>query len=152
MSSEGERLAVFSRAVRESTLKRLRQVPRGFEKRRISAESMSLADIAHHLVESDRWLFRKLKQPTLSSMVAAAGEAGNLNGQGFRQLLIELEKTGERRARLLEEMSPSDLAAIIPDDRFGGEVSVWWVIVRGNLDHEIHHRGQIAASLRVLQE
>ena len=26
----------------------------------------------------------------------------------------------------------------------GQEVSVWWIIVRGNLDHEIHHRGQLS--------
>ena len=27
---------------------------------------------------------------------------------------------------------------------------MWWIIVRGNLDHETHHRGQIAAYLRML--
>jgi uncharacterized damage-inducible protein DinB len=35
------------------------------------------------------------------------------------------------------------------DSRFG-EVTVWWVIVRGNLDHEIHHRGFIGAYLKML--
>lgn len=152
MSSEGARLADLSRAVRESTFKRLRQVPRGRENWRISARSMSIADVAHHLVESDRWLFRKLAQPALRGIDAIAGEAGEVDGEGFRQLLMELEETGERRARLLAEMSVPDLAEIVPDDRFAGEASVWWVIVRGNLDHEAHHRGQIAAYLRVLKD
>ncbi len=125
MSSEGERLADLSRAVRDSTFKRLRQVPRGLENWRISVQSMSFADIAHHLVESDRWLFQKLAQPSLRGIDAVAGEAGEVDGQGFRQLLMELEETGERRARLLVEMSPSGLAEIVPDDRFGDEVSVW---------------------------
>lgn len=152
MSTDGERLASLSRAVRESTLKRLRQVPPDFENWRISTHAMSFADVAHHLVEADHWLFQKLKQPSLQGIDAVAGEAGEVDGQGFRRLITELEETGEQRARLLVEMSPPGLAEMIPDDRFGGEVSVWWVIVRGNLDHEAHHRGQIAAYLRALQD
>jgi len=152
MSSEGEWLVALSRAVRESTLKRLRQVPQGLETWRVSAGSMGFADIAHHLVASDRWLFQKLTHPSLASMVAVAGEAGDVDGRGYHRLLQELEGTGERRAHLLSRMSPSDLAAVIPDDRFGGEVAAWWVVVRGNLDHETHHRGQIAALLRVLHD
>jgi uncharacterized damage-inducible protein DinB len=38
----------------------------------------------------------------------------------------------------------------IYDDRFNDEVSIEWIILRGNLDHEIHHRGQIAVYLRML--
>ena len=34
----------------------------------------------------------------------------------------------------------------------GKEVSVWWIIVRGNLDldHEIHHRGQLSSYPRAI--
>ena len=28
----------------------------------------------------------------------------------------------------------------------------WWLILRANLDHEIHHRGALAVYLRVLNE
>ena len=44
------------------------------------------------------------------------------------------------------------MKSIIYDDRYNDMVSIEWVILRGNLDHEIHHRGQIAAYLRVLQD
>ena len=40
----------------------------------------------------------------------------------------------------------------MPDDRFGGDVSLWWVVVRGNLDHEAHHRGQLATLLRIIED
>ena len=40
----------------------------------------------------------------------------------------------------------------IPDERFGGNVSVWWILLRGNLDHEIHTRGQIALYLTLHNE
>lgn len=38
------------------------------------------------------------------------------------------------------------------DQRFGGEVSVWWIVMRGNLEHESHHRGQVAAYVRALED
>jgi uncharacterized damage-inducible protein DinB len=30
------------------------------------------------------------------------------------------------------------------------EVTIWWIIVRGNLDHETHHRGQLSVYLKPL--
>ncbi len=47
-------------------------------------------------------------------------------------------------------MSREELAREVFDGRFGGRVRVWWIVVRGNLDHEAHHRGQIAAGLASL--
>ena len=150
--TEGQKLAELSRAVRESTLKRLRLVPAGLEDWRPGAAAMSFADVAHHLLEADAWLFRKLDDPSLASMVGSVGEAGTVNAGTLRALLSKLEQSGERRAALLDAMSSDDLERSIHDDRFGGDVTVWWAIVRGNLDHETHHRGQIASYLRTLND
>jgi len=38
------------------------------------------------------------------------------------------------------------------DDRFCNLVRIEWIIFRGNIDHEIHHRGQVAAYLPVLKD
>ncbi len=146
---ESENLAAFSRAVRESSLKRLRSVPAGRENWRPTPEAMSFADLAHHLIDADEWLFRKLAERTLEPMVGHAGEAGEASRGRYLQMLARLEETGRQRAELIAGLSPDQLAEPIFDRRFGGEVTVWWVIVRGNLDHEIHHRGQIAVYLRL---
>ncbi|MEE8139242.1 MAG: DinB family protein [Thermoanaerobaculia bacterium] len=63
-----------------------------------------------------------------------------------------MHSSRERRrwAEMIAEMTDRELEKRLPDQRFGGEVSVWWVIVWGNLDHETHHRGQIATYLRAL--
>jgi uncharacterized damage-inducible protein DinB len=111
---------------------------------------MSFADLAHHLLEADRWMFRKLEDPSLRSMDGAPGEAGFESRDDYLELLAELERSGEERAAMLAELTEAQLEESIPDDRFGGEVTVWWVIVRGSLDHEAHHRGQIATYLRLL--
>ena len=152
---EAQRLSSLSRAIRFSSLKRLRQVPdrqvpEGQENWRPSLEAMSFADLAHHLIEADRWLFRKLRAPDLTGMVGEAGEAGQVDRTMYLELLGELERLGEERAAWLSQLTDGALDETIPDDRFGGMVSAWWVIVRGNLDHEAHHRGQVAAYLRAV--
>lgn len=148
--SEGQRLADFSTAVRESTLKRLLQVPPGKENWRPSSSSMSFANIAHHVAEADSWLFRKLEDPAFSKMAGRVGDAAVATPEEFQELVTKLRRSGERRATFLSTITDSFLDSPIFDDRFG-EVTVWWVIVRGNLDHEAHHRGQLAVYLRMIQ-
>ena len=152
MSGEGQRLAEFSLAVRESSLKRLRSVPAGCENWRPSAGALSLSEIARHLLAADEWLFEKLKDRALRGMVAVVGEGGEIARAELQNAVAALEASGQRRAAVCASLESSDLAGLVPDDRFGGDVTVWWLIVRGNLDHEAHHRGQIAAYLRWLHD
>lgn len=148
---EANRLAEFARAVRESTLKRLRRVPPGSENRRIDGGAMSFADLARHIADADRWLFEKLNDPSRPALTGPAHLVEIADRREYLALLEELEETGRQRAALLQSMTADRLAQKLPDERFGGAVSVWWIVVRGNLDHEIHHRGQIAAFLRLVE-
>lgn len=148
MNPESQRLAQWSKAVRGSSLKRLSLVRPGFENWRLTAGSMSFADVAFHLIEADQWLFRKLAEPGLSPMVGRAETTNILAREQFTALCEELEALGQQRAAVLEALSPAQLDATVFDGRFGGVVTFWWVVVRGNLDHEVHHRGQVAAWLR----
>ena len=149
-NTESHRLAEWSNAIRESSLKRLRIVPEAHVNWRPTPESMSFADLAHHLVEADVWLFEKLNTPDLAPMVGRAGAVGSVTPAGYQAILSHLQATGIERFGLIQSLTPERLSAAMPDARFGGAVSVWWVLVRGNLDHEVHHRGQVAAYLRFL--
>jgi uncharacterized damage-inducible protein DinB len=151
-STESSRLADFSRAVRDSTLKRLQAIPIGFENWQPASATMSVAGTAAHLRDADRWLFEKLKTPDLPSMTAQANASRPPARAAYDELLRELDQLGQQRAALLRQLTSDCLAAVMPDDRFGGTASVWWIIVRGNLDHEIHHRGQLAAYLTLIGE
>lgn len=150
-SHESSRLAQLSIAVRESTLKRLLRVPDGFEGWRPTEASLSFADIAQHLVDADNWLFQKLQTPGLPSLQGRANLALVHGRANYDGLVEKLREIGERRKILIEGLTDDDLSRRIFDDRFGGEVEVWWIIVRGNLDHEAHHRGQMAAYLRIVE-
>ncbi|MCX6831991.1 MAG: DinB family protein [candidate division Zixibacteria bacterium] len=148
--SESLRLAQLSVAVRESTLKRLLQVPDGFEGWRPTEASLSFADIAQHLIDADNWLFQKLQIPELPSLQGQAGLVDIHSRADYDGLVEKLREIGERRKILVECLTDADLSRRVFDSRFSGEVEVWWIIVRGNLDHETHHRGQIAACLRIV--
>ena len=148
MNPESERLAALASAIRESTLKRVRLVRTGTENWRLTPESMSFGDLVFHLIEADEWLFRKLAEPSLAPMVGRAGTTFISAPAEWAALCARLEETGRRRAALLKSLSTPQLGAIVPDQRFPAPVTVWWVIVRGNLEHEVHHRGQLIAWLR----
>jgi uncharacterized damage-inducible protein DinB len=142
-------LAEWSRAVRESSLKRLRAVPAGSENWRPVANAMSFGDLAHHIVEADEWLFRKLEAPALAPIVGHAGAVTITAREQYLELLRELEHLGAQRSQLIAGFSDEQLRERVEDRRFGREVTVWWIVVGGNIDHEIHHRGQISAYLRM---
>jgi uncharacterized damage-inducible protein DinB len=150
--SEGKRLAEFSIAVRESTMKRLRLVPEGYENWRFSAETMSFADLAQHLIDADNWLFEMLRTKNMEPIVGKPHLVEVMRRDQYLSLLDELEQVGARRAEKLESITDTQLSEMIFDCRFGREVSAWWIILRGNLDHEIHHRGQIIVYLRVINQ
>jgi len=148
--SEGKRLAEFSIAVRESTLKRLRLVPEGYENWRFSEETMSFADLAQHLIDADNWLFEMLRTKNLEPIVGKPHLVEVTRRDQYLGLLDELEQAGTRRAEMLESITDTQLSEMIFDRRFGRKVSAWWIILRGTLDHEIHHRGQIVVYLRAI--
>jgi len=150
VSFEAQHLAELSKAVRESSLTRLERVPPGSENWRPTPDSLSCADIAQHLVDADEWLFAKLENADLRGMKAVVGLAPQLDRAGYAVAVDRLRLLGEKRAGVIAALSAAQLAAQVFDDRFGRPVSLWWVIVRGNLDHEAHHRGQLATYLRIL--
>jgi len=119
--SESLRLAQLSIAVRESTIKRLLQLPDGFEGWRPTEVSLSFADIAQHLIDADNWLCQKLQTPDLSPLQGQAGLVDVPNRAVFDGLIDKLRKIGERRKILLENLTEDDLSRRMFDSRFGGE-------------------------------
>jgi uncharacterized damage-inducible protein DinB len=150
MISESEKLAEFAAAVRDSTIKRLKQVPAGKENWRITTNAMSIAEIAFHIIEADEWLIKKIENRDLEPMQGQTGTIKIDNNVKYSNLIVRLQQSGEKRCSFIKELDESKLQSTIFDNRFGKEVTIWWIIVRGNLDHEIHHRGQLSAYLKVL--
>ena len=133
--SEALRIAELATAIRESSVKRLHAVPHGFENWRPSPGAMSNADLAQHLVDTDEWLFEKLRNPNIKGIKGTSGLKVVANRDEFEGLIDRLSELGVQRSAIIASLSDEELAREVDDDRFAREVSVWWVIVRGNLDH-----------------
>ncbi len=150
MFSTSTQLAEFSNAVRTSTIKRLQLIPAGKENWKISPGAMSSADIAYHLIQTDDWLFKKIELKDLESIKGDTGAVEIKTRNNYLELIEELNNSGKKRAGFILSLDDKAFQEQIYDDRFSKEVSVWWIIVRGNLDHEIHHRGQLSSYLRAI--
>jgi uncharacterized damage-inducible protein DinB len=76
---------------------------------------------------------------------------GNIrNRNEYTSLINELEKLGKDKNKLFQTLNDAQLKEEVIDKRIKGKVTVWWIIVRGNLDHEAHHRGEIGVYLSKL--
>jgi uncharacterized damage-inducible protein DinB len=145
-------LTKFSITVRGSTIKRLLKVPEGYENWRTSNGALSFAQQAQHLVDLDNWTIEKIKKPAVKSVETQNVENLVVTRAEFENIILELKKSLEVKIKFIQSLNEEDLENEIYDDRYGEEVSIAWILLRGNLDHEIHHRGQIAAYLRILQD
>jgi len=145
---ESANIIKLAEAVRESTLKRLKLVPFDLIEWRPTPDSMSFADIARHLVKCDLWLFDLLAGKEMQDIQGEINPERIETEAEYQALFEGLIESGKKRLEIFTWLSDSDLAGLHIDPRFG-ECSVWWSIVRGCLDHEAHHRGQIAVYLKM---
>ena len=149
---EIELLTEFCRRVRGSTIKRLELVPEGYENWKISPGALSFAEVAKHIIDLDYWMFEKIKNPDLKSIETETAIIKHCDRDRYLSLIDNLKNLLEKKIEFINTFDVDKLKTKMFDDRFDSEVSIEWIILRGNLDHEIHHRGQIAAYLRVLKD
>ena len=148
--NEIENIIELASTVRESTFKRLALIPEGFEEWRLEDDKMSIADIIQHLIDSDYWLMEKLRNPGLKAIDGVVNAGQIKSRKDFDELVENLNAALKNKIEFIRILSAPDLEIKMFDDRFNKEVSIWWVIMRGNIDHEIHHRGQLAAYLQMI--
>jgi len=146
-------LTKFSIAVRESTLKRLRAVPAGYENWRLDKDSMSVADLAQHIIDCDHALIEAYQTKSLGPNLGMAHSV-NIKKKDDKQKLIEnLEETKNKRAVFIEGLEQKEYAEIIKAERKSGEEQMTLeLLIYKMLDHEIHHRGQLTVYLKMINK
>ena len=145
-------LTEFCRSVRGSTIKRLELVPEGYENWKVSPGALSFAETAKHIIDLDYWLLKKIKNPNTKSIETETAIIKNCNKEEYRKLIKDLKEILGKKIDLIKTLDADKLKEKLYDDSYNSEVSLVWLILRRNIDHEIHHRGQIATYLRVLKD
>lgn len=148
--NEVENIVELFKTVRESTLKRLALVPDGREDWRIAEGKMSIGDIVQHLIDCDYWMIEKIRNTGLKAIDGVVNAVQVNSRDDFNNLVDNLKIALDNKIEFVKVLSPSDLQIEMFDDRFDKEVSIWWIIMRGNIDHEVHHRGQLSAYLQMI--
>jgi len=149
---EIELLTEFCKSVRGSTVKRLEIVPEGYENWKVSLNALSFAEIAKHIIDLDNWLFEKIRNPNTKSIETETAIIKSCNRKEYKELINNLKEILHKKIDLFNTFDEDKLKVKIFDDAYNSEVSLAYLILRRNIDHEIHHRGQIATYLRVLKD
>jgi uncharacterized damage-inducible protein DinB len=140
-------LARFSDEVRESTLRRFAQVQPEDWRWRPRADLLSFADLLKHLIDADHWLFDRLDGgPPSEGVVIAPGDGDQVDGENA---LAELARLGVEKSRRISALPERDLCGRRFDLQRRGQVDLIQLVLRCNLDHEIHHRGGLQLRLRL---
>jgi uncharacterized damage-inducible protein DinB len=145
-------LTEFCKIVRGSTIKRLEIVPEGYENWKVSSGALSFAEIAKHIIDLDNWLFEKIRNPNTKSIETETAIMKYCNRNKYQELINNLKVILEKKIDIINSLDKNKLKEKMYDDAYDSEVSLAWLILRRNIDHEIHHRGQIAVYLRVLKD
>jgi uncharacterized damage-inducible protein DinB len=146
-------LTKFSIAVRDSTLKRLRAVPAGLENWRLDKNSMSIADLAQHIIDCDHALIEAFQTKSLGTNLGMAHSVDIKKEDDMQKLIENLEETKNKRAIFIEGLEQEDYLEIIKAERKSGkEQMTLELLIYKILDHEIHHRGQLSVYLKMINK
>ena len=144
--TQGQRLARFARAVRESSLKRFRQVRPEDMSWRPAPGRLSFVDHLKHLADCDRWILAVLKGDPEPHADIRPGDGDPTSWDAY---MAGMEVTLDEKCRLLEGATDGDLDHLVDKPAHLGRPEAGSVILRENLDHEIHHRGMVQLLLKL---
>ncbi|HSP12798.1 MAG TPA: DinB family protein [Salegentibacter sp.] len=145
-------VAEFSWEIREQSLEILERIPEGFMNWRLNNTAMSFVHIAKHLVKVDELFLEMLKSgdKTYKWHLGSEEPHYKVDKAEFEEVKLRLKNLQKERHALIQAMDENTLNEKVTGE-LGEQSSIWWFIMQKLLEHEIYHRGQIAAYLKVIQ-
>ncbi len=145
-------LAEFSWEIRDKSLEIMEKFPEGYMNWRLNNNAMSLTHIAKHLVRVDELFLEMLQagEKTYKWHMGSEEPHYKIEKAEFEELKQRLQKLQKERHATIQAMDENTLNEKVTGE-LGEQSSVWWFIMQKLLEHEIYHRGQLAAYLKILQ-
>lgn len=146
------RLADFSSEIRNLTLKRLLEVPEEFINWRLNNTAISFANMVQHLTQVDELFFSlaETEEKEFQWKLGTEEPHTKIDGTTYGRHIKQLEEFGKKRHSIISSFDDLKLNKKITKEN-GEKITFWWFIMTKILEHEIYHRGQIAAYLKVLK-
>lgn len=145
-------LAELSWEIRDKSLEIMEDFPEGSMNWRLNNKAMSLAHIAKHLVIVDELFLEMLQagEKTYKWHMASKEPHRKVEKEDFEELKQRLQELQKERHAIIQAMDEKTLDEKVTGE-LGEQSSVWWFIMQKLIEHEIYHRGQLAAYLKILQ-
>jgi uncharacterized damage-inducible protein DinB len=147
-----DRLAGFSNEIRRLTLKRLEEVPEGFINWHLNNTAMSFAHLVQHIVNIDEMFFSlaTTSKRTYKWELASEEPHVNVNETTYASLIKKLKDYKVKRHSIICSFNDTSINDQVTDEQ-GETMTLWWFLMHKVLEHEVYHRGQLAAYLKVLK-
>ena len=147
-----DQLAEFSSEIRKLTLKRLEEVPEGFINWRLNNTAMSFVDITQHLIKVDELFFNIAMTNERRFKWTLGSDEPHLHVDKltYKSMIKKLEEFKIRRDSTICSFDDALMKEQITGEN-GEKMTFWYFLMHKVLEHEIYHRGQVAAYLKVLK-
>lgn len=147
-----DQLAEFSSKIRKLTLKRLEEVPEGFINWRLNNTAMSFVDIIQHLINVDELFFNIITTGESRFRWTLGSEEPHLHVDKltYESMVKKLEEFKIRRDSIIRSFDDAIINKQVIDEN-EEKMTFWWFLMHKVLEHEVYHRGQVAAYLKVLK-
>lgn len=146
-------LADWSEKIRASTVKRLKNTPQNSFSFSPTENGMSIADIATHILNSDKALMSAQNSHVIYVNLGTKNMSTIRNHEQFISLINDIELIGQKRKNLIISLNEKLCNLMIKTKRIRGEINIKFIVLLYEfLDHEIHHRGQLSIYLGLLED
>lgn len=145
-------LAEFSWEIRDKSLEILERLPEGFMNWRLNNNTMSFFHIAKHLVKVDELFLKMLQagEKTFKWQLGSEEPHYEVEKAEFDEVKERLKSLQKERHATIQAMDENTLNEKVTGE-LGEQTNIWWFIMQKLLEHEIYHRGQLSAYLKILQ-
>ena len=145
-------LAEFSWEVRDKSLEILERIPEGFMNWRFNNAAMSFDHIAQHLVKVDELFLEMLSSDEKSYKWSMGSDEPHykIDASGFENIKSRLKTLQKERHAAIQAMDEASLSQKVTG-KLGEQSDIWLFIMQKLLEHEIYHRGQLSAYLKLIE-
>jgi uncharacterized damage-inducible protein DinB len=148
----GIHLAELSRNVRERTVKRIETVPDGWMNWRLNNTALSFAHIMQHLIDVDE-LFFEMMQNHRKQVIWTMGSYEphtEVDQDSCKKMLNKLKSGQNKREKIFLSLNNADLEQEVMVDN-SQKMTLRWFIMDNLIAHEVYHRGQLSAYLKMVK-
>ena len=141
---DGQDFLKYFENIRSRTTRVIECIPRDRIDWRPTPDAFSFADLVRHLAATERYMFGENVQGNQSRY---PGHDATL-ADGYEDVMAYYHRMHAEAIEIFSRLTPADMERKVGTP--GGIQMSCWKWLRGMIEHEVHHRGQIYLMLKMI--